>query len=80
MNVLENLQLAIIGKFLYGWPQLEDLSVKILRQCKIKDECKISLLQHRHILMRFNLMEDYVNMLSKNVYYIIGKDGLVYQM
>lgn len=30
--------------------------------------------------MRFNLMEDFVNMMSKNIHYITGKDGVAYQM
>ncbi|KAG5610514.1 hypothetical protein H5410_021795 [Solanum commersonii] len=46
----------------------------------IEGECKIGLLRHRHILMRFNLREDFVNVLSKNAYYIMGKDGIAYQM
>ncbi|KAG5631191.1 hypothetical protein H5410_002908 [Solanum commersonii] len=71
---------TMIGKFSYGWPDLEDLRNQIPKQCKIKGECKIGLLRHRHILMRFNLMEDFVNILSKNPYYIMGKDGIAYQM
>ncbi|KAG5605343.1 hypothetical protein H5410_026835 [Solanum commersonii] len=59
MNVIEGLQFAVIGKFSYGWPDLEDLRNQILKQCKIKGECKIGLLRHIHILMRFNLMEDF---------------------
>jgi len=80
MNVIEGLQFAVIGKFSYGWPDLEDLRNQIPKKCKVKGEFKIGLLRHIHILMSFNLMKDFVNILSKNAYYIIGKDAIAYQM
>ncbi|KAG5594874.1 hypothetical protein H5410_036106 [Solanum commersonii] len=76
MKVIEGLQFAVIGKFFYEWPDLEDLRKK----CKIKGEFMIGLLRHVHTLMSFNLMKDFINILSKNAYYIIGKDAIAYQM
>lgn len=74
MNIIEDLQLAVIGKISYHWSDLEDIRKQIPTQCNIKGDCKISPLRNKHTLMIFNQMEDYVNML-KNVYYIIAKDN-----
>lgn len=60
INVMEDLQLAVSSKFFYGWSELEDLSTQIPTQCNIKGDCKIVLL-----MMRFNLLEDSVNMMPK---------------
>lgn len=38
MNIIENLQYAVIGKFSYGWPSLEELRSQIPKQCNIKGE------------------------------------------
>ncbi|KAF3685426.1 hypothetical protein FXO37_00637 [Capsicum annuum] len=80
MNILEELQYAIVGKFSYGWPELDELRTQIPKQCHIKGECKIGLLWNRHILIRLSHMEDFVNLLSKSAYYIASKDGNSYQM
>lgn len=80
MNKLENLEYAVIGKFSYGSIDLEDLRVQIPKQCNVKGDCKIGLLRNRHIWMGFSNMNDFVNIMDKNVYYIIAKDGLAYQM
>ncbi|WMV28843.1 hypothetical protein MTR67_022228 [Solanum verrucosum] len=80
MNVTENLQFAVIGKFSYGWPELDDLRVQIPKQLHIKGECTIGFLRNRHILIRLNRMDDFVNIMSKNAYYIIDKDGYAFQM
>lgn len=49
-------------------------------KCKVKEDSKIGLIRNIYILMHFNLKENFVNMMSKNVYYITAKDGMVYQM
>ncbi|KAG5575476.1 hypothetical protein H5410_055610 [Solanum commersonii] len=49
MNVIENLQYGIIGKFSYGWPDLDDLRMQIPKQLKIIGDCSIGLLRNRHI-------------------------------
>ncbi|KAG5576187.1 hypothetical protein H5410_056321 [Solanum commersonii] len=66
MNIMENLQLAVVGKFSYGWPELEELRIQIPKQCGIKGDCRIGLLRNRHILIRLNRMEDFVNIMAKN--------------
>ncbi|KAK4736998.1 hypothetical protein R3W88_000695 [Solanum pinnatisectum] len=61
MNTIENLQFAVVGKFSYGWPTLEELRSLIPRQCNIKGDCKIGLLRNRHILIRLDQQEDFIN-------------------
>ncbi|KAH0673795.1 hypothetical protein KY284_006579 [Solanum tuberosum] len=80
MNTLENLQYAVVGKFSYGWPDIEELQLRIPIQCDVKGECKIGLLRHKHILMRFSRQDDFINMMSKSSYYILSKDGYSYMM
>lgn len=80
MNIIENLQYAVISKFSYGWLELEDLCKQIPKQCGIKGECLIGLLRNRHILMRFELIEEFLNIITKSVYYIKASDGNFYQM
>ncbi|WMV08879.1 hypothetical protein MTR67_002264 [Solanum verrucosum] len=80
MNIMENLQYAVIGKFSCGCPELDELRRIIPKQCNIKGACQIGLLRHRHVLMRFELFEDFVNMMSKPSYYITDNAGLYYLM
>lgn len=80
MNVIKELQYAIIEKFSYRWPELEDLRVNLSSQLKVKGDCKIEYLRIHHILMRFELAKDFVNILAKFVYYINDKEGYSYQM
>ncbi|KAG5600016.1 hypothetical protein H5410_031386 [Solanum commersonii] len=60
--------------------QCSELRLQIPKQCDVKGECKIGLLRHRHILMRFSRQDDFVNMMSKSSYYILSKDGYSYMM
>ncbi|WMV47242.1 hypothetical protein MTR67_040627 [Solanum verrucosum] len=80
MNVLENLQYAVIGKFSYGWPQLEELRKLIPSQCQIKGTCQIGLLRNKHVLIRLELFEDFVNIMAKPSYYITDREGFTYPM
>ncbi|KAK4719583.1 hypothetical protein R3W88_017921 [Solanum pinnatisectum] len=80
MNVLENLQYTVIGKFSYGWPQLEELRKLIPSQCQIKGTCQIGLLRNRHVLIRLKLFEDFVNIMAKPSYYITDRKGFAYPM
>ncbi|KAG5615853.1 hypothetical protein H5410_015677 [Solanum commersonii] len=41
MDVIGNLQHAVVGKFSYGWPDKEQLRKIIPAQCGIKGECQI---------------------------------------
>ncbi|KAH0651620.1 hypothetical protein KY290_032943 [Solanum tuberosum] len=70
MIVNENLEYAVIGKFSYGWPDIQDLRKLIPKQCELKGECNIGLLSNRHVLIRATLLEDYVHLLSKPAFYI----------
>ncbi|KAH0644843.1 hypothetical protein KY284_032727 [Solanum tuberosum] len=80
MNILEDLQYAVIGKFSYGWPELEELRTILPHQCNIKGECKIGLLRNRHILIILDQKADFINLMSKSIYYILAKDGYSYSM
>ncbi|KAK4732458.1 hypothetical protein R3W88_025446 [Solanum pinnatisectum] len=70
MNVKENLQYAVVGKFSYGWPDIQDLRNLIPKQCELKGELNIGLLSNRYILIRGSKLEDYVRVLSKPQFYI----------
>lgn len=70
----ENLEFAVIGKFSYGWPEIQELRRLIPKQCDLKGECKIGLLSNRHILIRASLVEDYVHLLSKPSFYIAQRN------
>lgn len=48
--VKENLQYAIIGKFSYGNPDMQELRKSIQGQPGIKSECSIGFFDLRHIL------------------------------
>lgn len=80
MNVIENLQYAVIGKFSYGWPKLEELRKIIPAQRGVKGECKVGFFRNRHVLIRFSSMEDFINLMSKSAYFIKSKEGISYQM
>ncbi|KAH0699009.1 hypothetical protein KY284_013224 [Solanum tuberosum] len=73
--VQENLQYAIIGKFSYGKPEIQDLRRSIPGQCGIKSECTIGVLDQRHILIRLTTMEDYVYLLSTATFYVKAKES-----
>lgn len=61
MNVIEGLQYAVVCKFSYGWPELQELRRIIPAQCGIKGECNIGLLRDRHILIRRTLWKDFLD-------------------
>ncbi|KAF3628036.1 hypothetical protein FXO38_03314 [Capsicum annuum] len=70
MIIKEDLQYAVIGKFSYGRPDIQDLRRLIPKQCGLKGEINIGLLSNRYILIRASKLEDYVNLLSKPQFYI----------
>ncbi|KAG5606443.1 hypothetical protein H5410_027935 [Solanum commersonii] len=78
MNTIENLQYAVVGKFYYGWPNMDELRKLIPQRCGTKRDCQIGYLRNRHILIRFKDFEDSVNIMSKSVYYITDKEGYSY--
>ncbi|MCD7462247.1 hypothetical protein HAX54_048124 [Datura stramonium] len=79
MNIMENLQYAVVGKFSYRWPKIDELRC-VPTQCGIKGDCRIGVLRNRHILIRFALVEDFVNLMAKTKYYIKDKTRVAFQM
>ncbi|WMV55379.1 hypothetical protein MTR67_048764 [Solanum verrucosum] len=71
----KNLQYAIIGKFSYGKPEVQELRRTLPRQCGIKSECTIGVLDNKHILIRLTTMEDYVHLLSTTAFYVKVKEN-----
>lgn len=53
MIIQEHMQHAIIGKLLYGWPELEKLHQIITLQYEIRGECHIGLPRNHFVLIRF---------------------------
>ncbi|KAG5595474.1 hypothetical protein H5410_036706 [Solanum commersonii] len=70
MIINEDLQYAVVGKFSYGWPDIQDLRKLIPKQCELKGEVNIGLLSNRYILIRATRLDDYVKLLSKPQFYI----------
>ena len=54
----------MIGKFSYGWRDIQDLIKFIPTQCELKGQCNIGLLSNIHVFIRETLLEDYVHLLS----------------
>ncbi|WMV25946.1 hypothetical protein MTR67_019331 [Solanum verrucosum] len=79
MIIKENLEFAVVGKFSYGWPEIQELRKLIPKQCELKAECNVGVLSNRHILIRASCLEDYVNLLSKPTFYIAHR-GWMYPM
>ncbi|KAH0653161.1 hypothetical protein KY290_031448 [Solanum tuberosum] len=72
----ENLEYAVIGKFSYGWPDIQDLCKLIPKQCELKGDYNNDILSNRHILIRTTLLEDYIHLLSKSAFISHIKVGL----
>ncbi|KAG5581764.1 hypothetical protein H5410_052391 [Solanum commersonii] len=70
MIINEDLQFAVIGKFSYEWPDIQDLRRLIPKQCELKGNVNIGLLSNTYVLIRTTLLEDYVTLLSKPQFYI----------
>lgn len=70
MVINQNLQYGVVGKFSYGWPDLQDLRNLIPKQCELKGEWKIILLSNIHVLIKATLLEDYIHLLSKLTFHI----------
>lgn len=79
MIINKNLQYAIIGKFSYGWSEIQDLRKLIFKQYELKRDCKIELFSTQYILTRASLLEVYVYLLSKSTFYIT-RNNISYSM
>ncbi|KAG5570894.1 hypothetical protein H5410_060660 [Solanum commersonii] len=71
----EELEYAVIGKFSYGWPDIQELRKIIPKQCELKRNVNIGLLCNRPVLIRASRMEDYVNLLPNPSFYIVIRIG-----
>lgn len=78
MNNIKNLQHAIVDKFSYDWPDLKELRSMIPAQCNIKGDCQIYYFRNRHILIRLSSKKDFINLTSKDAFYIKSKYGASY--
>ncbi|KAK6803409.1 hypothetical protein RDI58_001193 [Solanum bulbocastanum] len=79
-DIIQGHSCSVVDKFSYGAPDINEIRDLIPKQCGLSGSCQIGLLRNRHVLIRCDRMEDYIKILSKNSYYIIAKDGYVYQM
>ncbi|KAH0765652.1 hypothetical protein KY285_001523 [Solanum tuberosum] len=65
-SIEDGLHQAVILKFSYGKPNLHELRKILPKQLDIKGHCNIGQLEFRHLLIRFDLYEDSVQVLSIN--------------
>jgi len=72
-TIEEGLHQAVILKFSYGKPDIQELRQLIPKQFDIKGYCNVGQLEFRHILVRFDLFEDYVQVLSRSTGYVKAK-------
>ncbi|KAG5619855.1 hypothetical protein H5410_005073 [Solanum commersonii] len=69
-SIEEGLHQAVILKYSYGKPKLHVLHMIIPKQLDIKSHCNIVQLEFCHLLIRFRLYEDFVQVLLRNSCYI----------
>lgn len=67
--VNEELEYAVVGKFSYVWPDIQELRKIISKQCELKGDVNIGLLCNRYVLIRTSRIEDYVNLLQNQFLY-----------
>ncbi|XP_019239877.1 PREDICTED: uncharacterized protein LOC109219864 [Nicotiana attenuata] len=72
-TIEEGLLQAVILKFSYGKPDLQELRQIFSKQFDVKGYCNIGQLEYRHILVRFDLFEDFVQVLSRSTGYVKSK-------
>lgn len=65
----EGLHQAVIIKFAYGKSVLSELRKLLPKQFDVKGNCNIGQLDIRHLLIRFDLYEDFVHVLSSSYGY-----------
>ncbi|XP_070015001.1 uncharacterized protein [Nicotiana sylvestris] len=69
----EGLHQAVIMKFSYGKPELQEFKKIFSSQFHVQGRCNIGLLEFRHLLIRFDLYSDYVLFLSRSTGYVKSK-------
>lgn len=72
-TIEEGLHQAVVLKFSYGKPDLQDFRKIFSSQFDVQGRCNIGLLGYRHLLIRFDLHNDYVQLLSKSTGYVKAK-------
>ncbi|XP_070028939.1 uncharacterized protein [Nicotiana sylvestris] len=72
-TIEEGLHQAVILKFSYGKPNLQELRQLIPKQFDVKSYCNVGQLEYRHVLVRFDLFEDFVQVLSRSTGYVKSK-------
>ncbi|KAK4343220.1 hypothetical protein RND71_039036 [Anisodus tanguticus] len=70
----QELNLAIVGKFSHGWPDIAFLRNAIPKQCGLKAEVRIGLLCDRHVLIRCTILEDFDTLMSRQTFEIKEKN------
>ncbi|OIT22801.1 hypothetical protein A4A49_31374 [Nicotiana attenuata] len=75
----QGLQLAVLGKFSYGKPVIQELRKAIPIQCELKGPCSIGLIKDCDVLIKLSLMEDYIHLLSKPAF-CLKVQGDMWQM
>ncbi|XP_070007488.1 uncharacterized protein [Nicotiana sylvestris] len=64
-TIEEGLHQAVILKFSYGKPDIQEMRQIIPKQFDVKGYCNVGQLEFRHILVRFDLFDDFVQFLSR---------------
>ncbi|XP_070005229.1 uncharacterized protein [Nicotiana sylvestris] len=72
-TIEEGLHQAVILKFSYGKPDIQELRQLIPKQFDVKGYCNVRQLEYRHIFVRFDLFDDFVQVLSKTTGYVKAK-------
>lgn len=73
LTMEKGLHQAVILKFSYGKPDLQELRQLLPVQLDVKGRCNIGQLEFFHILVRFDLYEYFVMVLSRSASYIKAK-------
>lgn len=72
-TIEEGLHQAIVVKLSYGKLDLRELRQMLPKQFGVNGFCNIGQLEYRHILVRFDLYDDYVHFLSRSTGYVKAK-------
>lgn len=72
-TIEEGLYQVVIVKFSYGKPEMHEFRKSFPKQFEVKGYCNIGQLEIRHILVRFDLYDDYVQFVSRFTGYVKSK-------
>lgn len=75
---IERLQYAFIGKFMFDWEDLDELTNIIHQQCDVNGSCQIGLFRCKYILIQLYKEKDFDNLILKGDFYLTCKDGYSY--